>query len=111
MVDAIVTYVNNSDNKWVRSYIQKTHTHSPTACRFRSWGTLKYLFRGIEKYMPFVDNIILVVSGESQIPSWLNTSNVRVVSTKNLSQSNFCLHLIVAQSNRSFGIFRTYLIK
>lgn len=79
MVDAIVTYVNNSDNKWVRSYIQKTHTHNPAACRFRSWGTLKYLFRGIEEYMPFVDNIILVVSGESQIPSWLNTSNVRVV--------------------------------
>ena len=79
MVDAIVTYVNNSDNKWVSSYIKTTHTHNPSACRFRSWGTLKYLFRGIEKYMPFVQNIILVVASESQIPAWVDATNVRVV--------------------------------
>jgi len=79
MVDAIITYVNNSDTTWLRSYVRATHTHNPNTCRFRSWGTLKYLFRGIETYMPFVQNIILVVSGKSQIPAWLDTSNVRVV--------------------------------
>ena len=79
MVDAIITYVNNSDNTWFRSYVATTHTHNPSACRFRSWGTLKYLLRGIEEYMPFVQNILLVVSGKTQVPAWVNTSNVRVV--------------------------------
>lgn len=79
MVDAIITYVNNSDNAWFNSYIKTTHTHNPNACRFRSWGTLKYLLRGIETYMPFVQNVLLVVSEKSQVPFWVNTSNVRVV--------------------------------
>lgn len=78
-IDVIITYVNGSDQNWIRDFIQATKTHNPTAERFRSWGTLKYLFRGIEKYMPFVRNIILVVSRKSQIPFWINPENVRVV--------------------------------
>ena len=67
-IDLIITYVNCADQNWVRDYIRTTKTHNPTAERFRSWGTLKYLLRGIEKYMPFVRNVVLIVARKSQIP-------------------------------------------
>lgn len=78
-IDVVITYVNNSDTAWVRDYIRATHTHAPTSVRFRSWGTLRYLFRGIDRYMPFVRNVVLIVSRQSQVPIWVNKKNVRVV--------------------------------
>lgn len=78
-MDAIITYVNNADTAWLRSYVAATHTHNPSTCRFRPWGTLKYLLRGIAEYMPFVQNVILIVSGKSQVPAWLDPKTVRVV--------------------------------
>lgn len=78
-IDLLITYVNGSDSSWVRDFIQATKCHNPTAARFRSWGTLKYLFRGVEKYMPFIRQIVLVVAKPSQVPVWVNKENVRVV--------------------------------
>ena len=48
-IDLLITYVNGADQAWLRDYIRKTKTHNPTATRYRSWGTLKYLLRGVEK--------------------------------------------------------------
>lgn len=78
-IDLIITYVNSSDNNWIRDYVRTTKTHNPTATRFRSWGTLRYLFRGIAVYMPFIRNVVLIVSGPTQVPAWLDTKKVRVV--------------------------------
>lgn len=78
-MDAVITYVNSSDNLWFRDYAIATKSHNPTPTRFRSWGTLKYLFRGIATYMPFIKNVILIVARESQVPAWVNRSNVRIV--------------------------------
>lgn len=78
-IDVIITYVNNSDQSWVREYIRVTKTYNPSQVRFRCWNTLKYLLRGIDVCMPFVRNVILVVSQPSQVPVWLNKENVRIV--------------------------------
>ena len=78
-IDLIITYVNSADRDWVQSFIRKTKTHNPTAVRFRSWGTLKYLLRGVAEYMPFIRNVVLVVASPTQVPAWLNRENVRVV--------------------------------
>lgn len=78
-IDLLITYVNSSDSSWVRDFIQTTKCHNPTPTRFRSWGTLKYLFRGIERYMPFIRKIVLIVAKPSQVPVWVNQENVRVV--------------------------------
>ena len=81
-IDLIITYVNSADQAWMRSYIKKTKTHNPTAVRFRSWGTLKYLLRGVAKYMPFIRDVVLVVASPSQVPAWINQENVRIVYHK-----------------------------
>lgn len=78
-IDAVVTYVNDSDTTWMKDYVRATKTHNPSATRYRSWGTLRYLFRSIAEYMPFIRNIVLVVAKESQVPVWINKEHVRVV--------------------------------
>ena len=78
-IDVVIPYVESSDKLWLKDYNNATGVFSVNPCRFRSWGTLKYLFRGISEYMPFVNRIILILSRESQLPDWVNQTNVKVV--------------------------------
>ena len=57
--------------------------------RFRDWGTLKYLLRGIEKRMPFIRNVYLVVSHPSQVPSWADKENLKIVLHKDIIPEEF----------------------
>lgn len=68
-MDAVITYVNGLDPVWQRQYSEATHT-PVLAKRFRDWGLLPYLLRGIERYMPYIERVFIVVSGESQVPEW-----------------------------------------
>ena len=78
-IDLLITYVNSADNNWIRDFIRATKTHNPSKVRFRSWGTLRYMLRGVAIYMPFIRNVVLVVSRASQVPAWVNKENVRIV--------------------------------
>lgn len=88
-IDLIITYVNNSDSEWIKDYVKATKTRNPSANRFRPWGTLKYLFRAVELYMPFIRNVVLVLAYPSQVPAWLNTKNVRIVYHKDFIPHKF----------------------
>ncbi len=76
-MDAVITYVDGSDPIWREEY-SRFAGPAREGRRFRDWGTLKYLLRGISANMPFVENVFLVVSSDSQVPEWLSPS-VRVV--------------------------------
>lgn len=77
-MDIVITYVDGNDSVWKQDY--QKYTNVPVMeKRFRDWGTLKYLLRGIEKHMPFVNNVFLVVSHPSQVPSWVDKTNLKVV--------------------------------
>lgn len=88
-IDIIIPYVDASDRNWMLDFSTSTGIYNPSPVRFRSWGTLRYLFRGIAKYMPFVRNVILIVSRPSQVPDWLDTNNVRVVYHKDFIPKQF----------------------
>lgn len=77
-MDIVITFVNGLDPVWQKQYEATTNTPILTK-RFRDWGTLRYLFRGIERNMPFIRKVHLVVSSESQVPEWVNRSEVDVV--------------------------------
>jgi hypothetical protein len=77
-MDIVITYVDGNDPLWKQDY-EKYSDVPVLEKRFRDWGTLRYLLRGIEKYMPFVSNVFLVVSHESQVPEWIDRTAVRVV--------------------------------
>lgn len=70
-MDAVITYVDGQDPLWAADYAACTGKE-PLAKRFRDWGTLPYLLRGIESCLPFVENVHLVVARESQVPSWIS---------------------------------------
>ena len=86
MIDAVITYVNGTDPAWQALYASSGG--SEPAKRFRDWGTLKYLLRGIRRYMPFVGDIYLLVAMESQVPEEV-LPLVKVVLHKDIIPEKF----------------------
>ena len=77
-MDIVITYVDGNDPAWKQDY--EKYTNVPVLQkRFRDWGTLKYLLRGVENRMPFIRNVYLVVSHPSQVPQWADTENLKIV--------------------------------
>lgn len=74
MTDAVVTYVNGSDAQWqaewqrVQRSDERWANQQIDGSRWRDFGTLPLLIGGIRRYMPWVRNVYVVVSGESQVP-------------------------------------------
>lgn len=78
MVDVVITYVDGLDPEWQRSYAAATGK-PVNVKRYRDWGTLKYLLRGMERHMEFIGNVFLVVASESQVPSWVSRADLKIV--------------------------------
>lgn len=83
-MDAVITYVDDLDPLWQAEYAAAAGMDTFLSKRFRDWGTLKYLLRGIETFMPFVKNVYLVVSGESQVPQWARGTELRIVTHREI---------------------------
>lgn len=81
-IDYVIPFVDCSDRDWVseyRKYVSGTSDWSNNSTRFRDWDTLRYQLRSIERYMPWIRNVYIVMSvSASQIPKWLDTRNERV---------------------------------
>ena len=76
-IDYVIPFVDNSDSVW--QSVHRKYTSDKMEQRYRDWDTLRYQLRSIEKFMPWVRNIFLVLSvGETQIPAWLNKENDKV---------------------------------
>ena len=88
IVDIVITYVDGLDPVWQRDY--EKYTNQPVLeKRFRDWGTLRYLFRGIAENMPFIRKVHLVVSHESQVPAWVNRDEVHIVLHKDIIPAEY----------------------
>ncbi|MBO4427562.1 MAG: hypothetical protein J5771_03660 [Bacteroidales bacterium] len=87
-MDAVITYVDNLDPQWQAEYARYAGEEQLSK-RFRDWGTLKYLMRGIDVYLPFVHNVYLVVSSDSQVPAWVKRTSVRVILHKDIIPEEF----------------------
>lgn len=88
VIDFVITWVDGSDPIWFQEK-QKIFKKAVGAVdtddrseRYRDWGILKYLFRSIEKFAPWVNNVYFVTCGH--LPEWLNTecSKLQIVSHK-----------------------------
>lgn len=75
-IDFVITWVDQSDPKWQRKYKRYKGIQEDEILRYRDYGTLKYLFRSIEKFAPWVNHIFLIT--DEQIPEWLNTDCKRL---------------------------------
>ena len=81
-MDAVITYVNSEDKTWREEY--KKHVKSTVEeARYRDWGTLQHVIKGIRQFMPFIEHIYLVVSTPSQITG-IDVPEVTVVYHKDI---------------------------
>lgn len=72
-IDFVFPYVNPNDKIWQKEYLKfKKEKDFNKNERFRDFSLLKYIFRSIEKYAPYIDTVYLIVSSVSQVPSYIN---------------------------------------
>ncbi len=83
-IDFVITWVDEHDPAWRKDfeYYSKKggRVIKDYAVRYRDWDTLRYWFRGVEKYAPWVNKVYFVTYGHT--PVWLNTSNPKLVVVK-----------------------------
>lgn len=80
-IDFIVTWVDMDDPRWQKEFSkysdrQKNEKNGVSEARFRDYGFLKFWFRGVEKFAPWVRKIHFVTSGQK--PDWLDASNPKI---------------------------------
>lgn len=86
-IDIVIPWVDGSDPAWLeekrkfdKSIEAISGDSSNSSQRFRDWGLMRYWFRGIEKYMPWVNKIFFVTWGH--VPEWIDTNNEKLVIVK-----------------------------
>ena len=77
-IDFVLMWVDGNDKEWQKEkskYDVKSNADG-TIYRYRDWDLLKYWFRGVEKYAPWVNNVYFITWGH--LPEWLNTENPKL---------------------------------
>lgn len=73
-IDFVVPWVDGNDPAWQKSfnkYLPESKKSDDTRIiRYRDWENLRYWFRGVEKFAPWVNKVHFITNG--QIPDWLN---------------------------------------
>lgn len=80
-IDFVIINIDDSDPRWQAEYQEYkpvVNGIKNAPCRFREWGWMKYWFRSVEKYAPWVRKIWYVVAYESQVPEWLDRNNPKL---------------------------------
>ena len=78
-IDLVLLYVNMQDSVWQKSYFKYLPNKTIDQARFRDWGIFKYFFRCIDKNMPYINKIHMVVSNIEQVPEWIDQEKVHIV--------------------------------
>lgn len=77
-IDFVILWVDDKDLEWQKTkekYIPQDKIAN-TKNRYRDWDNLKYWFRGVEKFAPWVNKIYFLTYGH--LPKWLNTENPKL---------------------------------
>ena len=77
-IDFVLPWVDGTDPHW-RKELNKYEISNPvmnSEDRFRDWGNLKYIFRGFEKFTPWVRKIHFITCGH--LPKWVNRKHPKL---------------------------------
>lgn len=93
-IDFVIIWVDMNDPEWKKDFAEysgrvSTESNSVSDARFRDYGFLKYWFRGVERFAPWVRKIHLLTCGH--YPEWLDTDNpkLHLVSHKDVIPAEF----------------------
>jgi len=79
MIDFVVPWVDDADPVWIAKKVKYTGAEvkeGNTEVRYRDWDTLKYWFRGVEKFAPWVRYVHFIT--DDQKPEWLNIEHPKL---------------------------------
>ena len=81
-IDFVVTWVDGNDIEWQkeRNKYAGKDPEDLADYRFRDWDLLRYWFRGVEKFAPWVSKVYFVTNGQK--PDWLNVNCEKLVWVK-----------------------------
>ena len=83
-IDFLITWVDGADPIWHKEKLETLKKQGKVAeemidnstSRYRDWDILKYWFRGVEKFAPWVNQIHFVTYGH--VPDWLNEKHSKL---------------------------------
>ena len=77
LIDFVILWVDGNDPVWQKKRDSFRHSSGDdSAVRYRDWENLKFWFRSVEKYAPWVRMFHFISDG--QIPDWLDTGHPRI---------------------------------
>ena len=80
-IDFVILWVDGNDPNWLEEKNKYIGIKGDSNInRFRNCDNLQYLFRGIEKYAPWVNKVFFITWGH--LPKWLNTNNEKLEIVK-----------------------------
>lgn len=80
-IDFVISWVDMTDPEWNVKFAKYANNKGNTKngvseARFRDNGFLRYWFRGVEKFAPWVRKIHFITDGQK--PEWLDVSNPKI---------------------------------
>lgn len=78
-IDFVITWVDDSDPVWLekKNIYSTDNTIGDSKVRYRNWEILRYWFRSVEQFAPWVNKIYFIV--DNQYPKWLDISNQKLI--------------------------------
>lgn len=78
-IDFVVLWVDGNDPEWREERKKcegKEFCTANNEARYREWDLMRYWFRGVEKFAPWVNKVYFVTWGHR--PDWLNTEHPKL---------------------------------
>lgn len=78
-IDFIVLWVDGTDPAWQKereAFCPDAENNGIDVNRFRDWDLMRFWFRGVEQFAPWVNQVFFVTNG--QMPKWLNTAHPKL---------------------------------
>ena len=84
-VDLVVPFVDSRDKVWQEAYTKTfgNETYNNNA-RFDNPDLFEYCIKGVDKYMPWIRKIHLIVSNIEQVPEYINKDKTHIVLHKDI---------------------------
>lgn len=84
-IDIVLTWVDGGDPKWRREKEmflkgRQIEKGSDSHIRFESWDNLQYWFRAVERFMPWIHQVVFITYGH--LPAFLKTDHHKLKIVK-----------------------------
>lgn len=113
-IDIVMPWVDGSDKRWQEEKSKYDSCKGDDrAIRYRDWDLLKYWFRGVEKFAPWIRKVHFITYGH--LPDWLNPNceKLHIVNHKDYIPSQylptFSSHVIEMNIHRIEGLSEYFI--